>query len=520
VAKAKRTTANVWSILLLSLAAAGPALQVLNYLSHGLDVLSGPYGRLALLLVIVAGSGFASIVLMRQRQATTRAFAHRAGVRLAGSVLLVLDMAFVLALGIGWALSGQDNEPLASSRLPEDAFGIAIAPIGEGQETEVTDLSLQAADQLRRAVEKELRRAGLSRKAGLKVIGPVSNDEDALKWADRIGAELVVWGHMVPGQPDSMIPRWTNGTRWGSSASLDSNAVIGASMRGDTELLSDGVAVPHKVHAAALVGQAAISLGQGSVAVAQFDRALDAVGEIAGDTSVLRSVLRRCRGYAQWSAGQLNLARDDFLASLNLRADARTHVALGNLLLAQNDLPGAAGYYREALALDPYWITPYLGLGYAYAAQGQLEAALVQFEQARRIRPDFAPVYYAMGKQYRDHGDVFLARQAFDRCIVLSEGNEALIEAANQELASLPIVAVTSPPRPTPTPTPAGAEASATPSLAQEVPATTTYVVQRNDNLTAIADRFGVTVEAIVKANNLRNPDSIYVGQKLVIPAE
>ena len=46
MARAKHATANAWSVLLLSLAAIGPALQVWNYLSLGTDVLSGPYGRL------------------------------------------------------------------------------------------------------------------------------------------------------------------------------------------------------------------------------------------------------------------------------------------------------------------------------------------------------------------------------------------------------------------------------------------------------------------------------------------
>ena len=43
------------------------------------------------------------------------------------------------------------------------------------------------------------------------------------------------------------------------------------------------------------------------------------------------------------------------------------------------------------------------------------------------------------------------------------------------------------------------------------------YIVQAGDDLNAIANKFGVTVDAIVKANGLTNPDFIYVGQKLVI---
>jgi LysM repeat protein len=46
----------------------------------------------------------------------------------------------------------------------------------------------------------------------------------------------------------------------------------------------------------------------------------------------------------------------------------------------------------------------------------------------------------------------------------------------------------------------------------------TTYTVQSGDTLFRIAQRFGVTVQAIVTANNLSNPDSLSVGQQIVIP--
>jgi LysM repeat protein len=45
-----------------------------------------------------------------------------------------------------------------------------------------------------------------------------------------------------------------------------------------------------------------------------------------------------------------------------------------------------------------------------------------------------------------------------------------------------------------------------------------TYVVQRGDTLSRIAARFGVTVTALAQANNIANPNVIYVGQVLTIP--
>ncbi|NWG16332.1 MAG: LysM peptidoglycan-binding domain-containing protein [Chloroflexi bacterium] len=45
-----------------------------------------------------------------------------------------------------------------------------------------------------------------------------------------------------------------------------------------------------------------------------------------------------------------------------------------------------------------------------------------------------------------------------------------------------------------------------------------TYTVQPGDTLFAIARRFNTTVQAIIEANNLTNPDRLSVGQQLIIP--
>lgn len=47
-----------------------------------------------------------------------------------------------------------------------------------------------------------------------------------------------------------------------------------------------------------------------------------------------------------------------------------------------------------------------------------------------------------------------------------------------------------------------------------------TYTVQTGDTLFAIAQRFGTTVEALIQANNITNPNVIFVGQVLTIPGD
>ncbi len=67
-------------------------------------------------------------------------------------------------------------------------------------------------------------------------------------------------------------------------------------------------------------------------------------------------------------------------------------------------------------------------------------------------------------------------------------------------------------PTPTQTPTP-----TATPTPTP-LPPTTTYRVQPGDTPISIAERFGISLEALLAANNMDANEPIRVGQELIIP--
>ncbi len=91
-----------------------------------------------------------------------------------------------------------------------------------------------------------------------------------------------------------------------------------------------------------------------------------------------------------------------------------------------------------------------------------------------------------------------------------------------------------------PPPTPAAPRATApaileiTPAPTQDVDATATayaralvptptpaglYIVQPGDTLSGLAAEFGTTVDEIIAANGLTDPDALQVGQSLIIPS-
>jgi len=73
-------------------------------------------------------------------------------------------------------------------------------------------------------------------------------------------------------------------------------------------------------------------------------------------------------------------------------------------------------------------------------------------------------------------------------------------------------------PTPTPTISPTSAPPTPTPTPSPTPGGEVIYIVQPGDTLSSIAQRFGTTVAAIVAANDIANPDLIWVGQRLIIP--
>jgi LysM repeat protein len=45
-----------------------------------------------------------------------------------------------------------------------------------------------------------------------------------------------------------------------------------------------------------------------------------------------------------------------------------------------------------------------------------------------------------------------------------------------------------------------------------------TYTVAAGDNLSRIAANYGISVDLLLQANGIQNPNIIYVGQQLILP--
>jgi LysM repeat protein len=93
-------------------------------------------------------------------------------------------------------------------------------------------------------------------------------------------------------------------------------------------------------------------------------------------------------------------------------------------------------------------------------------------------------------------------------------------------VASAPAPRATLAPAPLRTPPdtqiPTASPSATATAVAQPTPSATPriHVVQPGEYVTLIAERYGVTPQAILRANDIPNPNYVEVGQELIIPDE
>jgi tetratricopeptide (TPR) repeat protein len=160
-----------------------------------------------------------------------------------------------------------------------------------------------------------------------------------------------------------------------------------------------------------------------------------------------------------------------------------------------NDNSSAFKEFSAATSVDPNYAPGYVGHGDVYQRGQDKEAALQEYRRAIQLDPNYAFAYARIGNlYYRNFDNREASIKEYKRAAeIFLRGGQI---NSYQEVSS----------------------------ILDELNRYTVYTVERGDYLNKIAQRYGVSIQAIVSANRetypslVTNPDDIKVGWRLKIP--
>ncbi len=495
-----RTRIRPLSLALLAIALLGPLFHLAGILTRGTALLHSEFGRLGLLYVLLALSAAASAFLSLRRGNTV--------VRWLAGAALLLNLG---SIGCIWSSWAQDMKHAVAEiemvSFEPSQIGILVCPANTSQ----------AAASEARAIEsimnEMIKQTGLRELIAVHPGHPVTSEEQAKEIGQRISANVVVWKQEHGQDP---IVEKHHVTVLGTDATQimlePFNLMLLMTTRG-TLTLKDSRAPDNddvsplatQVTTRVATGFAFLAAGRPLLAAAQFQSAstMPDLPEAA-----LLSI-RNDYGTALLLLGRPDLALEQYELSNAVRPNAAAWVGLGNTAIARHEWDTAPSAFNKAITLDPYAPAPYCGLGIVYASKHDVRKALSSYGQAITLEPTGSIPYALLGLTYELEANIEAAHRAYKTCALYSGSNAglhgAVLQRAEDILRNPPTAVPTATPRPIPTPAP--------------IPTSAVYRVKSGDNLRAIADEFDVSLQAIVDLNDdLTDPDSIFVGQVLLIP--
>ena len=482
-------------LALLAISLIGPLFHILGMLLRGVSILNAEMARLGLVYGVLALSAAGSAYL---------ALRPASWLRLAASLALLANLGSVAYAGMTW--SAEMKELLAETSLEAvDAakIGVLVCPLDHTARA-VTD-----AREMRDSIEALVERMHMGPYVEVRRMYPVGSTGQARHVGERFGANIVLWQREPAlggrGVEHHITVLGANETAI-ELEPLSLLLLMGTrgtlTMREwEADPQSDGAQSSREAVERATAAFAALAVGQPVFAAIQFEQA----AQVAGVSAATARALHDVRGIALLLADRPDLAIQEYEGWLD---DVRSWVGMGNVYISRREWQAAKEAFQMALTRDSYDAIAYCGLGVVSAVEHDVSKAISAYRQAIALEPDWSVPYALLGLAYELEGNARAAREAYLKCAERSGPNRglyvAVTERAEAVLRNPPTPVPTATPRPVPSPTP--------------VPARAIYTVQRGDVLQAIADSFEISMQAIVDANNLDDPNAIFIGQQLIIP--
>jgi tetratricopeptide (TPR) repeat protein len=484
--------------VLLFMALLGPIFHVIGFITRGLALFYTSYSRLGFIYVMLAFSAAAATSLILRRKEPL--------LRIVAGVALLANLGSIAYAGNIWsqdikrALADAAMVPVESGKV-----GIAISPASNDP------LEVAEARSVENALGDILKQSGLDPYIVVRRTYPISSEEQAERVGQRLRANIVIWkaerGHALNEERhvtvlganeiielDPMALMLLLSTQ--STFTLQAPATSG----------SDVSPFVTQIIAPVAAGFGSLAVGRPLLAAAEFQSGLQVSGV---PTATVRS-LHNYLGTALLFAERPDLAVGEFEQAREIDPDGMAWVGTGLAAMMRRNWDTAIEAFNEAVGLDPYNALPYCGLGTVFAKQHNVSRAVSAYQQAIALKPGWGGPYALLGLAFELQANVESARKAYQTCALQAGPNASLYTLALQRADEVQ--------RHPPTAVPTATRAPIRTSV--PVPTSGIYQVQRGDTLQSIANHFGVSVDILAEINQLADPNSIRLGQTLVIPAK
>ncbi|MEA5462616.1 tetratricopeptide repeat protein [Leptothoe sp. PORK10 BA2] len=146
------------------------------------------------------------------------------------------------------------------------------------------------------------------------------------------------------------------------------------------------------------------------------------------------------RGLSHQALGQLNQARQDFIAAIDCAENpAIAYYQRGQLSLAQGSRTDALNDWQRAIAAHPNYGDAHYQLGLAQSETGDFPAALASFNQVLEINPNRAEAYLKRGHVRQQLGDIAGARADWQLAVLNDASLGELVPSSLQPNALTPV---------------------------------------------------------------------------------
>jgi Tfp pilus assembly protein PilF len=390
-------------------------------------------------------------------------------------------VAFAVILGTAWGIhllnrEYQKRKAVQDARIsPSSSFGIVVADFASGPNYELSVKGREISDLLAENLTDDLKSgmstSGIDIKRWKKVI---RSREAAEEMAERLNADLVIWGYVPVGTRDAIKPYFSFSDS--SYVSLVVPLSMSDSISGlETIDLAKALSRNTIVLTKFVMGVAYLEHGDYQMAILRINEAIAITEERLREsedlqtTTTIREDLVRFyifRGQAQERTSNLNAAILSYFEASEVAVNSPLpFLALGNMYYQNGDWAKAEENYLVALDRGPNNAKVWYSLGNAHFSMGNVSEAIGDYRKAKNHDPKLCLAYLNLVAAYVDSNQCLEARNEYEELEQLAENLPrcaGVVELASKRTSHCGTptpkptltLAVTKTPTTTPTPLP------------------------------------------------------------------